>query len=129
MRKLLSCRRISHRVQPDDVAARSAAAQGFGQVTFGTAPADPAAPTTPGTPAPAAAAKPGAKAVDGLTVNGKKTADSEKDPNEVICHSELPMNSRFPVKTCATRRELAARSKNDQMETRQMTTIRPGVSN
>jgi hypothetical protein len=102
----------------------SAAAQGFGQVPIAAAPPE----TPPAAPAPGAA-KPAGKALAGVTVNGKKTADSGKDPDEVICKSEIPMGSRFPVKTCATRRELAVRSKDDQMETRQMTTIRPGISN
>lgn len=100
------------------------AAQGFGQVPIAAAPPE----TPPSAPAPDAA-KAAGKPVTGVTVNGKKTADSGKDPNEVICKSETPMGSRFPVKTCATRRELAVRSKDDQMETRQMTAIRPGISN
>ncbi len=99
-----------------------AAAQGFGQVPIAAAPPEAPAATAP-TPA-----KPGG-AVSGVTVAGKKTADSQKDPNEVICHSETPMGTRFPVKTCARRGELAARAADDQAATRQMTSIRPGVSN
>ncbi len=88
-----------------------ALAQGFGQVTFGTAPADPAAPPSA---APTPTAAPAGHSVDSVTVTGKKVPDSQKDPNEVICKSTIPMGSRFPVKTCASRRDLLARQQGDQ---------------
>ena len=83
-----------------------AAAQGFGQVTFGAAPADPSAP--------ASAAKPDGNNVDGVTVTGKKQAEVDKDPNQVMCHSEPVMGSLFPKKVCASRRDIAERRQGDQ---------------
>ena len=99
-------------------AAAPAAAQGFGQVAIQAAPPDPP---------PAAAAKPGS--VSGVTVNGQKTAEKGKDPNEVVCHSTTPIGSRFPVKTCARRGDLAVQTEEGQTTTRQMTALRPGSSN
>jgi len=96
-----------------------AAAQGFGTVAIGAAPPDPPAQ---------AAAKP-AGTVSGVTVAGQKTADKGKDPNEVICHSTTPIGSRFPVKTCARRGDVAAQTADGQTLTRQMTTLRPGSGN
>ena len=77
------------------------AAQGFGQVTFGAAPA---------TPAPAA----DGKDLSGVTVTGKKPTAVDFGAKEVICHSEPVMGSLFPKKVCATRGELALRRQNDQ---------------
>ena len=91
--------------------AGPAAAQGFGQITFGTAPADPAAPPSA---APIPSASPVGHSIDSVTVTGKKTPDSQKDLDEVVCKSTTPMNSRFPVKTCASRRDLLARQRGDQ---------------
>jgi hypothetical protein len=79
-----------------------AAAQGFGRVTIGALP-----PET-------SAAKPAGNDVEGITVTGKKQAEADKDPNEVLCHSEPVLGSLFPAKICATRRELAERRRNDQ---------------
>jgi hypothetical protein len=84
--------------------AGPAAAQGFGQVTIGTLPPSPAP----------SAAKPGGNQVEGVTVTGKKQAEADKDPNEVICHSEPVMGSLFPAKVCASRRELSERRQHDQ---------------
>jgi hypothetical protein len=81
-----------------------AAAQGFGRVTIGTLPPSPTA----------SAAKPGGNQVEGVTVTGKKQAEADKDPNEVLCHSEPVLGSLFPAKVCATRRELSERRRNDQ---------------
>ena len=86
------------------VVAGTAGAQGFGQVTFGTAPATPAAD----------AAKPPGKNLEGVTVTGKKQAEADKDPNEVLCHSEAVIGSLFPKKVCGTRREIAERRQHDQ---------------
>ncbi len=90
--------------------AGPAAAQGFGQVTFGTAPAAPGA-------APSAAPTAGAPAgnnLDGVTVTGKKQAEVDKDPSQVLCHSEPVMGSLFPKKVCASRRDIAERRQSDQ---------------
>ena len=84
-------------------AAGSVRAQGFGQVTFGAAPA---------TPAPADA-KPAGKDVSGVTVTGKKSAGVDFGSSEVVCHSEPVLGSLFPTKVCATRGELALRRQND----------------
>jgi hypothetical protein len=53
----------------------------------------------------------------------------EADPTVVVCTSELPIGSRFPVKTCATRRERQQRAQEDQMEVRRWTALRPGSGN
>lgn len=80
--------------------------------------------------APAAAAKPAAgKDLSGVTVTGQKKARDDVDPKEVICHSELPIGSRFPVKVCARREAIGERRMIDQMEVRRMTALRPGVGN
>ncbi|MGZ3402489.1 MAG: hypothetical protein ACXWKN_03940 [Phenylobacterium sp.] len=97
-----------------------AAAQGFGQVVFGST-------TAPSAPAPAAA--PADRAVDGVTVTGKRIPESQKDPDEVLCHDELPIGSRFPVKVCAKRREYAERRQIDRLELEKWTALRPGISN
>jgi hypothetical protein len=86
--------------------ASPAAAQGFGQVTFGTAPATPPAAETP----------PGGKDLSGVTVTGKKAKSTSVDlgDKEVVCHSEPVLGSLFPQKICATKGELAIRKQNDQ---------------
>jgi hypothetical protein len=53
----------------------------------------------------------------------------ELDPTEVVCTSELPIGSRFPVKTCARRDERRQRTQEDQMEVRRWTALRPGSGN
>jgi hypothetical protein len=53
----------------------------------------------------------------------------ELDPSVVVCTSELPIGSRFPVKTCATRGERQQRTQEDQMEVRRWTALRPGSGN
>lgn len=104
----------------------SAAAQGFGQVTFGST-------TAPATPAPDAAKSAGPAVsghdVDGLTVTAKRIPDSQKDPNEVLCHDELPMGSRFAKKVCATRRDYAERRAEDRWTLDKLTALRPGSGN
>ena len=97
--------------------AAPAGAQGYGQVTFGS--------TTPPAATPAEAAKPAGHDVDGLTVTGKRIPDSQKDPNEVLCHEEIPIGTRFPVKLCATRRQFAERRMLDQEQLYEWTTGRP----
>jgi hypothetical protein len=65
------------------------------------------------TPSPAAA-PPAASTVSPVSVTGKKQAAVDKDPNEVICHSEAVIGSLFPKKVCASRREMEERRTNDQ---------------
>lgn len=105
-------------------AAAPAAAQGFGQVTFGTTDAagKPTA-TPPGAPTAAG------HDVDGLTVTGKRIPDSQKDPDEVLCHEEVPMGTRFPKKICATRRAYAERKEEDRWTLEKLTALRPGSGN
>lgn len=88
---------------------------------FQAAPA--AAPATP-------SAAPD-KTVSPLTVTPAPTISKrhDLDPAVVVCTSELPIGSRFPVKTCATRRERQQRTQEDQMEIRRWTALRPGSGN
>ncbi len=85
------------------------------------------APTTATQPS-ATAPTPSNNNLSGVTVTAKRQKGNE-DPNEVICHSELPMGSRFAVKVCATRQELNERRISDQMEIRRWTALRPGSGN
>jgi hypothetical protein len=101
----------------------AAGAQGFGQVTFGTAPS--AAPATGSTDP----AKPAGTNLDGVTVTGKRIPDSQKDPQEVLCHDELPIGSRFPKKVCATRSSFQERRREDQEMLRQWVALRPYKGN
>jgi hypothetical protein len=79
----------------------------------------------------AAAATPGGNTVSPLTVTPGAPISKKRDVDlqQVICTSELPIGSRFPVKTCATRAERRQRTVDDQMEVRQWTALRPGVGN
>jgi hypothetical protein len=78
--------------------------------------------------APTAAAARSAPAdISGVTVTAKKHPDV--DPKEVVCHSELPIGSRFPMKVCASHQDIAERRQIDQMEVRRWTALRPGSSN
>jgi hypothetical protein len=85
-----------------------------------------AAPSTP-----AAAPTPGGNTVSPVTVSPDKPVSKkrEADLQQVVCTSELPIGSRFPVKTCATRAERRERAQDDQMETRRWTALRPGSGN
>jgi hypothetical protein len=107
-------------------AAGSVRAQGFGQVTFGTAPGAAPAATTPISTNPA---RPTGNNVDGLTVTGKRIPDSQKDPNEVLCHEEIPIGSRFPKTICATRREYAQRREEDRETLEKWLALRPYKAN
>jgi len=71
------------------------------------------------------------KTVSPLTVTPAPSAaqSREADQTVVVCTSEIPLGSRFPVKTCATRRARAERTQEDQMEIRKWTALRPGVGN
>jgi hypothetical protein len=97
--------------------AAPAAAQGFGQVTFGAAPAAPAPP--------ADAAKAAGRDLDGVTVTSKRLPDSQKDPTEVVCHDETPIGTRFPKKVCATRRQSSERKMADQEQLYEWTLGKP----
>jgi hypothetical protein len=83
----------------------------------------------PATPAAPSAAPD--KTVSPLTVTPAPSISKrrELDPTVVVCTSELPIGSRFPVKTCATRRERQERTQVDQMEVRRWTALRPGSGN
>jgi hypothetical protein len=90
-----------------------------------------AAPEAAPAPAPTPSAAPAktGKDLSGVTVTGQKKARDDVDPKEVICHSEAPLGSRFPVKVCARREEISERRLIDQMEVRKMTALRPGSGN
>src|SRR3954454_12526443 len=84
-------------------------------------------------PAPAASTAPASpdKTVSPLTVSPTPSISKrhEVDPTAVVCTSELPIGSRFPVKVCATHRERGERRQVDQMEVRRWTALRPGSGN
>jgi hypothetical protein len=88
-----------------------------------------AAPAAAPDATPAAATPKGGKDLSGVTVTAQKKARDDVDPKEVICHSELPIGSRFPVKICARREDIAERRFVDQMEVRRWTALRPGSGN
>jgi len=94
----------------------------FAQATPDAAPEASAAP-------PASVAKPSANGVSGVTVTAKKKERGDVDPKEVVCHSEMPIGSRFPQKICARREDIAERRQVDQMEVRRWTALRPGSGN
>lgn len=83
------------------------------------------------TPAPSAAPPAADRTVSPVTVTPEPSISKrrEADPTVVVCTSELPIGSRFPVKTCATRRERQQRTQEDQMEVRRWTALRPGSGN
>jgi hypothetical protein len=97
--------------------AAPAAAQGFGQVTFGS--------TAPPAPTPAEAAKAPGHELDGVTVTGKRIPESQKDPTEVLCHEEIPIGTRFPKKVCGTRRQFTERRQLDQEQVYEWTQGKP----
>ena len=92
------------------------------------AQAEPAAAPAAAPPASSAA---GDKTVSPLTVTPTPSISKKRelDPTVVVCTSEIPIGSRFPVKTCATRRERGQRTQDDQLELRKWTALRPGVGN
>ena len=100
--------------------APPAVAQGFGQVKIADMPPPAAAQ---GKTAPTTAD------VSGVTVTGKRIPESQRDPNEVLCHDEIPIGSRFPVKVCATRRQYAERRQSDQELVYEWTQGKPFKSN
>ena len=88
----------------------------------------PASAAPPASIAPAAT-RPSANGVSGVTVTGKLRQRDDGDPKEVVCHSELPIGSRFPQKVCARREDIADRRNQDQQEVRRWTALRPGSGN
>jgi len=88
-----------------------------------------AAAPTPAPPASTPAAT--ANTVSPLTVRPEVSISKKRDADlqDVVCTSELPIGSRFPVKTCATRGERRERKQEDQMELRRWTALRPGSGN
>jgi hypothetical protein len=89
------------------------------------------AQAAPEAAAPAAPAAAPDKTVSPVTVTPAPSISKrrEADPTEVVCTSELPIGSRFPVKTCAPRRDRQQRTQEDQMEVRRWTALRPGSGN
>jgi hypothetical protein len=81
----------------------------------GLAAAPDATPAPPASAAPAAQASAN-KTVSPVTVTRQKPISKrrEVDPNEVICHDELPPGSRFATRVCATNREFAERTRDQQ---------------
>lgn len=81
--------------------------------------------------APVAATAPPDKTVSPVTVSPGPSAEKrrEADQTVVVCKSEIPLGSRFPVKTCATRQARQERTLEDQMEIRRWTALRPGSGN
>jgi len=94
----------------------------FAQASPDAAPAPSAAP-------PASTAKPSANGVSGVTVTAKPKQRDDVDPKEVVCHSEMPIGSRFPQKICARREEITERRNVDQAEVRRWVALRPGSGN
>jgi hypothetical protein len=78
-------------------------------------------------PAPAAASKAAAPSaeVSPLTVTGKRIPESQRDPNEMLCHDEIPIGSRFPKQVCGTRRQFAERRQIDQEQLYEWTQGKP----
>ncbi len=89
----------------------------------------PAPPSATSAAPPASTAKPSANGVSGVTVTAKKKDRDDVDPKEVVCHSEMPIGSRFPQKVCARREDIADRRNVDQQEVRRWTALRPGSGN
>jgi hypothetical protein len=91
-----------------------------------------AAPAAAPTAAPAASAPtPGGNTVSPLTVRPEADISKKRevDLEQVVCTSEIPIGSRFPVKVCAKRIERRQRAQDDQMELRRWTALRPGSGN
>lgn len=82
------------------------AQEGFGQVKIESEPG----------PAPAPAATPGGKDLSGVTVTARKPISKrrEVDLDEVTCHDELPVGTRFKIKVCATNRQFLERTRDQQ---------------
>lgn len=81
-----------------------------------TAPAPAAQPAVAAEPSAAAASQPAqapAHAVSPLVVTpSRKTADL--DPDQVVCHEEIPMGSLLPKKVCASRRAFDQRHQTER---------------
>ena len=72
------------------------------------------APTTAPVARPGAAAAP--TTVSPIVVSPKVTISKRRDvdPDEVTCHKELPPGTRFAIQVCATNRQFAERSRDQQ---------------
>ena len=75
------------------------------------------------TPAPPASAAPATseKTVSPVTVTPEKPISKrrEVDPNAVTCHDELPPGTRFAIRVCATNRQFAERTRDQQQMVRE----------
>src|SRR6202000_2856612 len=88
-------------------------------LTAATLSASGAPAVTPGAPS---AAPP----VSSVTVTGKSDLDKKADhQNEVVCRSETVLGTLFPKRFCATRGEMAERTRQDQDQLRKDTSLRP----
>lgn len=66
---------------------------------------------------PAEAAAPSSSStISPLVVTGRKPISKrrEVDLNEITCHDELPPGTRFKIKVCATNRQFAERTREQQ---------------
>jgi hypothetical protein len=61
------------------------------------------------------------KTVSEVTVEAQKSISKrrEVDPNQVSCHDELPPGTRFKIKVCATNRQFAERTRDQQQMVRE----------
>ena len=84
---------------------------------------------TPSAAPPASTAKPSTNGVSGVTVTATQRQRDDVDPKEVVCHSEMPIGSRFAKKVCARREDIDDRRRTDQADVRKMTALRPGSGN
>ena len=75
------------------------------------------------TPAPPESAAPASsdKTVSPVTVSPDKSISKrrEVDPNAVTCHNELPPGTRFAIRVCATNRQFAERTREQQQMVRE----------
>lgn len=65
--------------------------------------------------------------VSPVTVASKR-ASSKGDGSEMVCRTEPVLGTLFPKRICARRDEVAARTRLDQKEVREMTNLRPYIS-
>src|SRR5690348_15414402 len=76
-------------------------------IAFAPAADNPAPP-----PAPPVKTAPADKTVDTAVVQGK----AKYDPGQMVCHSEIPIGSRLPVKKCMTKGEADMRKFEDRQD-------------
>lgn len=58
--------------------------------------------------------------VSPLVVTPTAPKRKQADPNELLCHDELPPGTRFAIKVCARRSEFAERTRQSQDMVREM---------